>query len=297
MPSGIAPSRADVPRGEGGLERAMKGLIRRGRAWAPVTKSLALFLLPLPLLGAALAGLVTGDVGRLALAGGALTCVWGAGALSWRGLAAEARAALGERWGAPTFPFRTMSGAMTAGGAALAATAGGHELASAVVFAGVGALGYAALFTPDVRSRRIVLPAVEGVDRTALARQLERAYERLLGIEAAAHRIAVPEFGDRLERIAGVGRTVLAEIERDPRRATRARRFLNVYLDSAEQVTRDYARAHSRASGRALEPSFRELLDDLEHAFTEQHRALVDRDVLAVDVDIDVLRTRLKRGA
>jgi 5-bromo-4-chloroindolyl phosphate hydrolysis protein len=295
MPSGSAACSV-VRRGEG-VGSAMRGLIRRGRAWAPVIKAVALFLLPLPLLATALAGLVAGDVGRLALAGGALTCVWGAGALSWRGLAAEARAALGERRETPTLLFRTVSGSMIAAGAALAATAGGHGLATSLVFAAVGALGYAALFAPDQRPRRIVLPAVAGVDRAALARQLEQAYARLRGIEAAGHQIAVPEFGERLERIAGLGRTVLGEIERDPRRAARARRFLHVYLDSAEQVTLDYARTHHSAPGRPLEPNFRQLLVDLEHAFAEQHQALLDCDVLSVDVDIDVLRTRLRRGA
>jgi hypothetical protein len=275
----------------------MRGLIRRGRAWAPVTKAVALFLLPLPLLLAALAGLVTGDVGRLALAGGALTCLWGAGVLSCLGLAAEARSALGERRVSPPFLFRTVSGAITAAGAALAAIAGGHGIASAMVFAAVGALGYAAFFGADHQPRRIVLPAMDGVDRAAVTRQLQEAYDRLCGIEAAAHEIAVPEFGQRLDRIAQLGRTVLHDIERDPSLAARARRFLQVYLGGAEQVTREYARTHGRTPGRPLEPNFRQLLADLEHAFAQEHRALLDRDLLSVEVDIDVSSTRLRRGA
>jgi hypothetical protein len=98
---------------------------------------------------------------------------------------------------------------------------------------------------------------VAGVDRDAVTAQLKQAYGRLRGIEAAARAIAVPEFGDRLERIIDIGRDILGEIERDPREATRARRFLNLYLDSAEKVTMEYARTHRHLRSRPLEQNFR----------------------------------------
>ena len=112
---------------------------------------------------------------------------------------------------------------------------------------------------------------------------------------AKTRAIAVPEFRDRLSRITSIGRSVLGEIERDPRDAARARRFLNLYLDSAERVTLDYARSQKQMRNEPVERNFRRLLVDIESTFAEQHRMLVARDLLSLDVDIEVLNTRLKR--
>lgn len=272
----------------------MNELIRLVRAWAPVAKTAALFLLPVPLLFAVLAALITGDLTRLALAGGALGCLWGAGALALRALVAEARYFLGNPE-LPTMPLKLLSAAMTALGVALAAVAGGHTAASALVFAALGGLGHVAFYGRDLKPPRIHVAAVEGVDCAAVTLQLEQAHGRLRRIETAARAIAVPEFRDRLSRIMSIGRSILGEIERDPSDAARARRFLNLYLDSAEGVTVEYARTHEQGRTQPLEQNFRQLLVDMESTFAEQHRKLVARDVLSLDVDIEVLNTRLKR--
>jgi hypothetical protein len=262
--------------------------------WASIGKSAALFLLPLPLLAAVLAALIGGDLDRFAFAGGALASFWSAGAVAFRALAAEARYLLGERLDPPAVPLKLVSLLLTALGAALAATAGGHALASALVFAALGGLGHAAFYGRDPKPPRIEVAVVDGVDRAAVTLQLKQAYGRLRGIEAAARGIAVPEFRDRLTRIAAIGHSVLGEIERDPADAARARRFLNLYLDSAEKVTVQYARTHRQARNQPLEQNFRQLLVDMEERFAEQHRRLVEHEVLSLDVDIEVLNTRIK---
>jgi 5-bromo-4-chloroindolyl phosphate hydrolysis protein len=192
-------------------------------------------------------------------------------------------------------PLKLLSAALTALGAALAAVAGGHTAASALVFASLGALGHVAFYGRDLRPPRIHVADVEGVDCAAVTLQLEQAYGRLRGIEGAARAIALPEFRDRLSRITGIGRSILGEIEQDPREAARARRFLNLYLDGAERVTVDYARTHRHVRNEPLEQNFRQLLVDMETLFAEQHRKLLDHDLLSLDVDIEVLNTRLKR--
>jgi len=124
--------------------------------------------------------------------------------------------------------------------------------------------------------------------------QLKQAYGRLQGIEAAARAIAVSEFVERLRRITGIGKEILAEIERDPRDASRARRFLNLYLDSAERVTGEYARTHRQVRNRPLENNFRQLLIDMEQTFQAQHRKLLENDMMNLDAEIEVLNARLK---
>ena len=139
------------------------------------------------------------------------------------------------------------------------------------------ALGYVLLRArSEAASRRS--RGIAGVDAAAVTAALKQAYGRLRGIETAARNIAVPEFGERLTRITDIGRDILAEIERDPRDASRARRFLNIYLDSAERVTTEYARTHRHLRSRPLEQNFRQLLIDMERTFDAQHKKLLEND-------------------
>lgn len=273
----------------------MADIIRQGRAWIPVIKTAALFVLPSPLFVAGLADLFSGDLGRLALTGGGLACLWSAGSLTFAALVAEARYFLGQRLDPPRIPLKAVSLALTALGTGLAATAGGHPLASALVLAGLAAAGYRAFYGRDPQARRIELQQMAGVDPEVVTAQLKQAYGRLQGIEKSAADIAVPEFRERLARIAAIGYRILGEIERDPRDAARARRFLNLYLDSAERITVDYARTHRQLVNRPLEQNFRQLLIDMEQTFSAQHAKLLEHDALALDVEIEVLNARLKR--
>ena len=267
--------------------------LSRARAWAPAVKTAALFLLPFPLGFAAIAALIAGDLDRLALVGGALSSLWTAGVFAFTALAAEARYFLGERPDPPAIPLKLMSALLTAIGVALAALAGGHAVTGAVVFALLGAVGHAAFYGRDLRAPRIHVATVEGVDIAAVTGQLKQAYGRLRGIDAAAHSIVLPEFRERLARITTTGRAILGTIERDPADASRARRFLHLYLDSAERVTAEYARTHRHARQDGLDQNFRKLLIDMERTFVEQQRALVERDLVSLDVDIEVLNARL----
>jgi 5-bromo-4-chloroindolyl phosphate hydrolysis protein len=243
---------------------------------------------------ALLGSLISGDAERAALTSGSLACLWIAAVLVVRALVAEARYFLGERPDPPAIPLKLLSAALTAAGVSLAAAAAGHTLATVFVFAALGTIGHAAFYGRDLRPKRINVADVEGIDRAAVVVQLKQAHGRLRGIDAASQSIALPDFRERLSRITSIGRSILGEIERDPADAARARRFLNVYLDEAERVTAEYARTHRQHRTPLLEDNFRQLLTEMESTFTEQQRRLVDRDLLSLDVDIEVLNARLK---
>jgi len=267
------------------------------RWWAPVSlaRTIALFVLPFPLLFAIVAAVIGADGTRLALTTGALACFWTAGAATWRGLAAEAQYLCGQRVGLPRFPAKLVGAFLTAIGSAAAATAGGQPPVAAAIFGAIGAAGHFGFYGRDVRPRRFAVAAADGFDSTAVTRQLEEAYQRLRRIQAAARGITVREFCDRLDRIITIGDGILVQIERDPRDAARARRFLNLYLDSAERITTDYATTHRQVHDASLDQNFRQLLIDMETTFSDQRRRLLEHDVTALDVDIEVLNARLKR--
>lgn len=273
----------------------MNDLLRHGRAWIRVLKTAALFMLPLPLWSAFLLALITGEFARFAGISGALAAFLTAGVLTWKALVAEARFFLGERLDPPAVPLKLVSAVLTAAGAGLSAAAGNNGLVGIGIFAALAGAGYLCFYGRDPRRQRIELPEVAGVDRSAVTAQLKQAHGRLQGIENAARAIAVREFRDRLTRIIEIGRRILDEIARDPRYAARARRFLNIYLDSAEKVTAEYARTHKQIRNRPLEENFRQLLVDMEHHFEAQYQKLLDNDLLSLDVEIEVLNARLKR--
>jgi len=273
----------------------MDEFFRLGRAWAPVFKTAILFILPLPLLIASIWSLASGQMPEFALTFGALTSLWGAGFVTLRGLVGEARFLLGQKLDPPSVPFKALGLALTGLGAGLAALSAGHDVVGTLVFGGLAAIGHAAFFGRDLRPRRIVLPAVAGVDRDEVTELLKRAYAQLQGVETAARQIGVPEFGERLDRIVAWGRKILREIEEDPRDATRARKFLAVYLDGAERVTQQYAKSHGKARSAPLEANFRRLLVDMESTFAAQHAKLQEKDTMALDVEIEVLNARLRQ--
>jgi 5-bromo-4-chloroindolyl phosphate hydrolysis protein len=270
-------------------------LVRRWRAWTPTGKVAALFLLPIPLYLAFLVALVSGDLEEVLLTAGGVGCLWAAGVLAARALAGEARYVLGQRPDPPSLPLKLLSAALTTIGVLLAATAAGHGVALAGVFALLALSGHIAFYGRDLRAPRIRVALVDGVDVAAVTAQLKQAYSRLRGIEAVSQAIPVPEFRDRLGHITGIGRAILREIERDPADAARARRFLNLYLDEAERITADYARAQKALPESRLDDSFRQLLDNLERTFEQQRQKLVNHERMSLDADIEVLSTRLKR--
>src|SRR4030095_11469133 len=109
---------------------------------ALVVTAAPLFFLPMPLTIAILLALISGDMSQLLTTSGALASFWSAGMLSWRALVGEARYFLGERTDPPTLPLKAISTALTALGAGLAATAGGHGIVSAAVFGALAGAGY-----------------------------------------------------------------------------------------------------------------------------------------------------------
>jgi 5-bromo-4-chloroindolyl phosphate hydrolysis protein len=268
--------------------------LERARVSLATAKSAALFLLPVPLAFALVGALIAGDAGRAAFSSGALACLWAAALLALRALVAEGQHYLGQRSDPPALPLKLFSAVLTTAGISLAAFASGQTLAVTLVLATLGAVGHLLFYGRDLRPARINVAITAGVDRAAVTLQLKQAHGRLRGIEAAARSIPLPEVRDRLVRITGIGRSILHEIERDPADAARARRFLNLYLDGAERVTVEYARTHRQERLQPLDQNFRELLTEMENTFTEQHRRLVDRDQMTLDVDIEVLNARLK---
>jgi len=113
--------------------------------------------------------------------------------------------------------------------------------------------------------------------------------------DAAGRDLASIEFKQRLGSIIASIETILKLIEESPRDIRRARKFLKVYLEGAQRITDQYARTHGHVQSAELEHNFRTLLVDMENTCNEQHQKLLQNDLLDLDVQIEVLSTRLRQ--
>ena len=159
---------------------------------------------------------------------------------------------------------------------------------------GLGALlGYFLLIGFDVRGEKGVA-ADAGVSAEEVQAGLAAAREKLKAFEVAGKALQGPDLRERLRAIVASAGRVLHLIEEDPRDYRRARKFLNIYLDSAKQVTEQYVATAAKAPSLEMENRFRQVLDEMLATCEEQHKKLLENDVLDLDVQIEVLQTRLK---
>ncbi|MFZ1640029.1 MAG: 5-bromo-4-chloroindolyl phosphate hydrolysis family protein [Candidatus Contendobacter sp.] len=261
----------------------------------PSPKGLLMFLLPLPVLFAAIASLARGSLGGL-LGNAAGYGLFLAGALLLRhGLLSEAEYDRRRIAKAP-WPLKTLGGGAIALATGVTAWLGvGQNPVIAVAFGLTALLGCYLSYGFDPRAAKRFTDR-DGVDTTdRVLEALTQAEASIAAIEQTTRNIRNAELNSRLRRIVVLARQILKLLEEDPRDLRRARKFLNVYLDGARQVTEGYAKTHGRVAAPELEDNFRRVLVTIEEVFTEQQQKLLESDVSDLDVQIEVLTTQLKR--
>jgi len=192
-------------------------------------------------------------------------------------------------------PLRNVAAAALGLGTAVVALLGaGHGLPTSLGFAALAVAGYHFAYglEPMVAGQRL---AATDKESRAVADALAEAETRLINIERAAAAIGNPELRLRLNRIANQGRGMLEQIAARPSDLRRARRFLTVFLEGAEQVSDGYVRTHQHADSPQLEQNFRNVLVTIEDQFASQRERLRQADVLDLDVQIEVLKKQLEQ--
>ncbi len=254
-----------------------------------------LFLLPLPLLFAAIFAIAKDDLAGVIINGIGYALYLG-GAFSVRqGLHNAAEYERRKVARAPPYPLKTLGAVLVGVATGLTAALGaGYSLPIAVSF-GLGAmLGCYLVYGFDPRTAKKVADSY-GLDTTEqVVAALESAERTINALELANREIRNAEFNIRLRRIADAARQVVTMVEEDPRDLRRARKFFNVYLEGAKQVTEGYARTHESMQTPELENNFRRVLITIEDVFKEQQVKLLEDDVQDLDVQIEVLKTQLK---
>lgn len=258
-------------------------------------KGTLLFLMPLPVLIAAVIHLVKGNIFSSITAGALFTGFMIAAVMARHGFKLEHRFKKKKLARAPGTPFKSVAAILLAGTTGLTAfLLSGYGLFASILIGFVTLLGFYLAYGVDPRRDKTGNISL-GVSADEVFEALEEAEIKIATIEKARENINNINFDQHLKRIIKKVRGILTLIEEDPRDLTRARKFLKVYLEGTARVTESYAKTHGRdATTEVLDTNFQEVLDSIESTFDEQHQKLLRNDQLDLDVKIEVLKTQLK---
>lgn len=170
----------------------------------------------------------------------------------------------------------------------------GYNLFTGIGFGLAATIGCWLWYGMDpVKSKHISFNDVNDSDKALEILQYSESL--IISIENSNNQLTNPELSKRLNKITSTARDVLTVLYENPKKITKARRFLNTYLNGAESVVQRYAKTHKESGVAKLEGNFTEVLANIEEVFTEQHEKLLSSDIFDLDVDIEVLNTLLKK--
>lgn len=258
----------------------------------PNLKGLILGLLAASMLPSAVVALLSGRLMTLAQASLVFIALLAAAWLTRRGVMQDLEYQK-RSLAAQSKPLKRNAMLLTAAaGGLLAYGLNYYGLFPSLVFAGLAGLGHYLYYGTDPKGEKIS-QRLGGYSTAELVEIVKEAEVRLLDIEDQRLKINSPELSERLGRIINISRDVLLTLEKNPRELRRSRKFLNVYLEGAQRVTRGYAEMHSKTDAGFLDKNFREVLVTIENSFKAHREKLLANDVLDLDIQIEVLKKQL----
>lgn len=254
-----------------------------------------LYVAAIPMLIAGVLEIFEGDPVGMAVEIGAFLLLVGAALLVNEGLRAEEAFEARAVAKPPAIP-RKILGALAAGLGVGLGAAFGWELglfsgaAFGVIAAAAAILGFG---LDPLRSKG--MDGASDFESRRVADAVERAEAMVAEMLEAARRFGDRGLEARVERFGQAAREMFRAVETDPRDLSRARKFLGVYLTGARDATVKFAGLYAKTRDARARTDYEALLEDLEASFTAHRAELMNDDRSALDVEIEVLRKRLKR--
>jgi hypothetical protein len=258
---------------------------RPAGSWRASVLFLAAFLFLFPAFGdepsAMLLGLAAG--GLLVLA------AW----LTREGLRAEAAYSARKLARRPAFP-RKIAGAVVTGAAlAVGGIVADQGLIFLVLYALVGAGLHLGAFGLDPLADK----GMAGVDlfqTDRVAKAVEEGEAHLAAMKDAILRARDRALERRVDQFVATARGLFRTIEGDPGDLTAARKYLSVYLMGARDATIKFADHFAQTRDASARADYETLLNDLETTFATKTTDFLSNGRSDLDVEIAVLRDRLK---
>jgi hypothetical protein len=252
-------------------------------------KANLLFALPFPFLIKAFAGTPNALFAGLGAGGLLLLAAW----LTREGVKAQAAYEARKVARRPAIP-RKLFGAALTGAALLLGTMGWQTGAHyPFLFGMLGAFLHLGAFGLDPMRGK----GMEGVDQfqtDRVARAVDEGEKFLAGMKDAILRANDGALEARVDRFATTARDLFRTVENDPGDLTAARKYLSVYLMGARDATVKFADVYARGRDAKARADYEALLGDLETNFAARTTALLSNANTDLDVEIQVLRDRLK---
>lgn len=252
-------------------------------------KSGLMFALAFPFLFKAFTGGTGALFTGLGAAGLMLLAAW----LTREGIKAETEYNARKVARRPALPRKILAAALT--GAALITGAFLWQSNALALFA-IGMIG-AGLHLGAFGIDPLKDKGMEGVDlyqTDRVARAVTEAETTLTQMKDAILRARDGALENRVDGFAQAARKLFRQVENDPRDLTSARAYLSVYLQGARDATIKLADLLASGPNPKARADYEALLTDLETNFADRSQKLLSNDQTGLDIEIQVLRDRLK---
>jgi len=194
----------------------------------------------------------------------------------------------------PAFPRKICASVLTGIGIALATMDVLSGIPGAALYGIVGGILHSFSFGIDPMRDK----GMEGIDTfqtERVATALDKAEGYLAEMKDAALRAGDRGVMARVDRFQTTARVMFRTVEEDPRDLSAARKFLGIYLVAARDATVKFADLFAQTRDAQTLADFDALLTDLEASFEAKREKLLVADRSDLDIEIEVLRDRLKR--
>ena len=283
------------PDGPQGGSEVAETRFRDRAAYQVSTSARMMFFAPLPLLLSGIGEIMQGDVPGMIIELGAFAVFMLGAWLLNDGLKAEQAYNSRKIAKPPAVPRKLFAAALT--GIGIAATI--WLAADGGMVSGIAAGGFAAVvqlfahgFDP---MKRKGMEGPSSFESERVAKAIEQAEGRLREVSEAASLIGDRSLQTRVERLCDSARAMFRQVEEDPRDLSRARKFLSVYLMGLRDATVKFAALYRKNRSQSARSEYEALLGDLEKSFAQHREELLLDDRSELDVEIEVLRERLKQ--
>ena len=193
----------------------------------------------------------------------------------------------------PAIPRKMFGSVLTGLALALGGMMAHDGLIYPVLFALVGAALHLGAFGPDPMRDK----GAEGIDpfqTDRVARAVDEAEKHLFAMKDAILRAGDRQVEARVDRFVAAARGLFRTVEKDPGDLSAARKYLSVYLMGARDATIKFADLYAQNRDAKARSDYLALLDDLETTFAERSKSLLADNRTDLDVEIEVLRDRLR---
>lgn len=224
------------------------------------------------------------------LAGGLIVlAAW----LTREGLVAEAAYNARKLARRPAFPRKAAGAVLTGAALAVGGVIADQGLVYPVLYALVGAGLHLGAFGLDPMADK----GMEGIDAFQtgrVAQAVEEGEKHLAAMQDAILRAKDRALERRVTQFSTAARGLFRTIEADPGDLTAARKYLSVYLMGARDATVKFADHYAQTRDAQARADYESLLSDLETTFARKTTAFLTNNRTDLDVEIAVLRDRLK---